>query len=72
MVPAGGLLITSVAGAELIVMVSSAETLCAGLPESTTLTVTWAVSATVGVPLTVQFVARFRPAGNVPDTMLHV
>lgn len=63
-VPLGKVLV-SVKGAGEIMMVSFALTVCAGVLESVTLTVTVELPAVVGVPLTVQ-PARARPAGNVP------
>jgi hypothetical protein len=53
----------SVAGA--ITRVSLSLALCAGKPESVTLTVTVELPAVVGVPLTVQPM-RVSPAGRVP------
>jgi hypothetical protein len=63
-VPLGSVLVNaSVAGA--MMMVSTWLTFCAGEPASVTLTVTIALPAVVGVPLTTHPV-RLRPSGNVP------
>jgi hypothetical protein len=52
-------------GAGLIVIVWFKLAICAGLPESVTVTVTVELPAEVGVPLIVHPV-RTRPAGRVP------
>lgn len=63
-VPSGnGLPITRAVGE--ITIVSSWLTFCAGVPASVTFTVTVALPATVGVPLTTHPV-RDRPAGKLP------
>jgi hypothetical protein len=63
-VPLGSVLVNvSTAGA--ITMVSTWLTFCAGLPESVTFTVTVALPAIVGTPLTTQ-PERDNPAGNAP------
>lgn len=62
--PFGSVLVIASAAGE-ITIVSSCLAFCAGLPASVTLTVTVALPATVGVPLTVQPV-RPRPAGSAP------
>ncbi len=71
-VPAGGEVITIVAGAELMVMLTGPIAVSIGLLESLTLTVTIDVPATVGVPLTTQLEFIARPAGSVPETIVQV
>jgi len=63
-VPSGSVLVRTRVAGEMM-MVSTALTFCAGLPESVTFTVTIELPAIVGVPLTTHPV-RERPLGNVP------
>ena len=62
----GGELRVSVAVAGKTVMVTGPVVVVAGVLESVALTVTVADPAVVGVPLTMQLVARLRPPGKVP------
>lgn len=68
-VPFGRVLVSERGVGEMMI-VSLALTLCAGVLESVTLTVTVAVSAVVGVPATEQ-PDRASPAGRVPAVMEH-
>jgi hypothetical protein len=67
-VPSGSVLV-SVRAAGSMTIVSGPVTVCTGLPESVAFTVTVALPAVVGVPLTVQPLSE-RPAGSVPAVIV--
>jgi len=64
-VPLGNVDVDRLNGAGLIVIVSFELAVCAGLPESVTVTVTVELPAVVGVPVMVQ-PFRIKPSGSVP------
>jgi hypothetical protein len=61
-------------GALIVIEIACEVAFCAtGVPESTTLKVSVLVPGVVGVPLiTPDDAVRFRPAGRLPEAMLHV
>lgn len=61
--------VASTSGAGAIVSVTVPEPVWAGFELSVALTVTVAVPAAVGVPLTTQLAESESPAGKEPDTM---
>jgi hypothetical protein len=65
-VPAGGELRTRTPTAGLMVIETGPVVMLAGLDESETCSVIVLVPATVGVPDTVQLLARDKPAGSDP------
>lgn len=63
-VPFGSVPNARVDAARLTVMLTGAVVVCAGLLESVVVTVMVVVPAVVGVPVTVQFAFKVRPAGS--------
>ena len=70
--PPGRFEVVSVSVAGAMVMLTGPVNVPTGLLESVTVTDTFDVPATVGVPFTTHPAPRLRPAGKVPDAIMQL